>query len=70
MELKYSEFEIFLFSGAANDYSDNISEQVDMIEIKTEPNESNELVYVCKNTNMVDNHSRENEVTSESKNHI
>ena len=41
-----------------------------MVEVKTEPNESNELFSGCKNTNMVDNHSRENEVTSESKNHI
>ena len=59
----------FLFSDAANDYSDNMSEQVDMVEVKTEPNESDELFSVCKNTNMVDNHSRQDKVTSESKNH-
>ena len=66
MELKYSEFEIFLFSGAANDCSDNISEQVDMIEVKTEHYESDDLNSVCKNTNMVDSHSRQDKVTTES----
>ena len=28
-----------LFSDAANGYSDNMSEQIDMLEVKTEPNE-------------------------------
>ena len=55
---------IYLFSDAANDYSDNMIEQVDMIEVKTEPNESDELYSVCKNIHMIDNHSRQDEVTS------
>ena len=38
-----------------------------MVEVKTEPNESEELFSACKNTNMVDNNSRQHEVTSESK---
>ena len=59
-----------LFLDAANDYSDNMSEQVDMIEVKTEPNESHELFFNCKNTKIVDNHSRQNEVTYESKIYI
>ena len=44
-----------------------MSEQVDMIEVKTEPNESHELFFNCKNTKIVDNHSIQNEVTYESK---
>ena len=44
-----------------------MSEQVDMVEVKTEPNESDELFSKCKNTNMVANHSRQNKVISESK---
>ena len=56
------------FSDAANDNSENMCEQVDMVEVKTEPNESDELFSVCKNTKMVDNHSRQDEVTSESTN--
>ena len=47
-----------------------MSEQVDMVEVKTEPNESDEMLSVCKNTNVVDNHSRQDEVTSESKIYI
>ena len=58
---------MYLFSDAANYYTANMSEQVDMVEVKTEPNESDELFSVCKNTNMVYNHSRLDEVTSESK---
>ena len=59
---------MFLFSDTENDYSDNMSEQVDMVDFKTEPNESDELFSVCKNTNMVDNNSKQKEVTSKSKN--
>ena len=44
-------------------------EQVDMVEVETERNESDELFSVCKNTSMVTNHSKQDEVTSESKNH-
>ena len=55
---------MFLFSDSANDYSDNMSEQVGMVEVKTEPNESVELFSVC---NMAD--SRNDEATSKSKNH-
>ena len=57
-----------LFSDDANDYSDNMSEQVDMVEVKTEPNESDELFSACKNTNVVAKHSNQDEVTLESKN--
>ena len=46
-----------------------MSEQVDMVEVKTRPNESDKLFSVCKNTDMVDNSSGQDEVTSESKNH-
>ena len=46
-----------------------MNEQVDMVEVKTEPNESDELFSVCKNTKMVDNHSQKQNITSESKNH-
>ena len=59
-----------LFADAANGYSDNMSEQVDMVQVKTETNESDELVSVCKNTNMVVNHSIQDEVTYESKIYI
>ena len=45
-----------------------MSEQVDMVAVKTEPNESDELFSVCKNTNMVANNSRNEGTTSESKN--
>ena len=45
-----------------------MSEQVDVVEIKPEFNESDELFSVCKNTNIVDNNSRQTEVTPESKN--
>ena len=56
-----------LFSDRANDYSDNMSEQVDMIEVEAKANESDELFSVCKNTNMVDNDSSNEEITSKSK---
>ena len=56
-----------LFSDAANGYSDNMSEQIDMVEVKTEPNECDELISDCKNTNIVDKSSND-ETTSESKN--
>ena len=59
---------IYLLSDNANDYSDNMSKQVDMVEVK--PNGSNDLFSVCKNTNMVDNHQRNDKTTSESKIHI
>ena len=45
-----------------------MSEQVDIVEIKTEPNESVELFSVCKNTNVVANYSSHDITTSESKN--
>ena len=67
MELNICLF-INIISDAANDYSDNMSKQVDMVEVKTEPNESDDLFFVCNNTNMATNHSRQDEVTSESKN--
>ena len=51
---------------AANDYSENMSEQVDMVEVKTEPNESDELF--SKYTNMVENHSTNDGTTSKSDN--
>ena len=47
-----------------------MSEQVDMVEVKTEPNESDELFSDGENTNMVDNNSIQDEVTSESKNQL
>ena len=46
-----------------------MSEQVDMVEVKTEPNESVDLFSVCNNTDMVANHTRHVEFTSESKDH-
>ena len=46
-----------------------MSEQVDLVEIKTEPNEYDELFSICKNTNMVANYSSNDRTTSESKNH-
>ena len=57
-----------LFSDAANDYSENMSEQVDMVEIKTESNHSDELSSVCKSSNMAANHSIQDATTSKSKN--
>ena len=57
-----------MFLDALIDYSDNMSKQVDMVEVKTGPIQSDELLSVCKNTNMVDNHSRQDlKVTFESK---
>ena len=61
---------VFLLSDSANDYSDNMSEQVDMVEVKTKPNESDELLSVCKTTNMVANHRSNDKTRSESKNYI
>ena len=46
-----------------------MSEQVDIVEVKIEPSESDELFSVYKNTNMVDMHSRNDKSTSESKNY-
>ena len=60
---------VFLFSDVKNNFSDNMSEQVDMVEVKTEPNESEELFSFCGNANMVDNNSIQDKVTSESKNY-
>ena len=44
-----------------------MSEQVDMVEVKTEHYESDDLNSVCKNTNIVNSHSRQDKVTTESK---
>ena len=41
-----------------------MSEQNYMVEVKTEPYESDYLNSVCKNTNMVDSHSRQDKVTT------
>ena len=46
-----------------------MSEQVGMVEVEIEPFESDELFSVCKNTNMVDNHSMNEKTACESKNH-
>ena len=46
-----------------------MSEQVDMVEVKTEPNECHEMFSACKNANMVDNHSMIDQTTSKSENH-
>ena len=54
------------FSDAANDNSENMCEQVDMVEVKTEPNESDELCSFSKNINMFGNHSRCDKTTFES----
>ena len=43
-----------------------MSEQVNMVEVETEPNESDELHFDCNNTNIVDNHSRNDKSTSNS----
>ena len=61
---------IFLLSDDSHDYSNNMSEKVDIVEVKTEPNESDELFSVCKITNRVDNYSKNDKTTSESINHI
>ena len=61
---------MFLFSDSANDYSDNISQQVDMDEVKAESNESDEFFSVCKNINMVDKYSSNDGTTSEGIKHI
>ena len=58
---------MYLFSDAAKYYSDNINGQVDMVEVKTKPNESDDMLSVCKNNNMFDNFSRNVKTTSESK---
>ena len=48
-----------------------MSEQVDMLEVKTEPNESGKFYSVFKVSNMIlSNHSRQYKVTSECKNHL
>ena len=60
---------MFLFSDAANDYSDNTSEQVDTVEVQTENKETDELFSVCKNTIMVANHSENDQAKSKSENH-
>ena len=60
---------INVISDDANANSDIMSEQVDMAQVETGPNESEELFSVCKNTTMVDNHSRIDRNTSESKNY-
>ena len=57
---------MFLVLDGANDYSDNMCGQVDMVEVKTEPNESDELFSACKNIKKVDNHSMNDRTTSES----
>ena len=57
-----------LFLDAANDNSDNMSEQVNLVEVKTESNESDELFFDGENTDMVDSHSQQDNITSESKN--
>ena len=44
-----------------------MSEQVDMVEVETEHNEPNESFSVCKNTKVVDNHSRNDKTTFEGK---
>ena len=67
---EYLVFFINTISDAANDYSDNMSEQVDVVEVKTEPNESDELVSICKITNVVANHSRNHKTTAERKIYI
>ena len=46
-----------------------MSEQVDMVEVKTEPNESDQLFSVCRNTNMVRNYSSNDRNISKSKNY-
>ena len=57
---------MLLFSDAANNYSDNMSEQVAIVKVKNEPNESDELLSVCENTNILDYHSSNDKTTSES----
>ena len=46
-----------------------MSERVDMVEVETEANESDELFSVCKNTINVDNHSENDQAKSKSENH-
>ena len=58
-----------LFSDAANEYSENMSEQVGMVEVKTEHNTSDELFSVSKTTNIVANYSEKDGPTSESRNY-
>ena len=66
------ELNIWLFiniiSEASNDYSDNMSEHISMAEFETEPNESDELFFDGENTDMVDSHSQQDNITSQSKN--
>ena len=58
---------INLFVDTASYYSDVMSEQIDLVEVEVETTESDESFSVYKNTNMVDNHSRQDDVISESK---
>ena len=46
-----------------------MSEQVDMVEVETEPNESDELFSDGENTDMLANNSRQDELIFESKYH-
>ena len=45
-----------------------MSETVEMVEVKTDPNESSKLYYVCKISNMIVRHSRQDKVTYVCKN--
>ena len=47
-----------------------MSEQVDMVDITTKPDEYVDLVSVCKSNNMVDKHHMNDKTTSASKIHI
>ena len=68
--MTYSILSIVSFSSdAENGYSYNMTEHVDIVEVKTEPNETDELFSACKNTKIVDN-SRNDETTSGSKIYI
>ena len=58
-----------LVSDATKDYSDIINEQVDMVEVETEPNESHELFSISKNTINIANHLMIDQTISKSENH-
>ena len=47
-----------------------MGEQVYMVEVKTEPNDSDELFSVCENINMVNNHPNPDKTTFQGNNHI
>ena len=66
MRVIHKGFNRILFSDATNDYSNNMSEQVDIVEVKIE---SDEFFSNCKNTNMFDNLFSNDNITRESKNH-